>query len=433
MSTFDLQCFHNEYLAEGQQEVNAIITVTAGGAAASSPAAGSAGALSTDGLSPGTAPAEIIIVDVSGSMEGTKIREARRATGAAIECIRDGARFAVIAGSHQARLAYPEGSLAVSSPKSRAEATAVVGRLKAGGGTAIGRWIDAAAFLLAGEAGVRHAILLTDGRDESETAQDLDQALGRAAGHFQCECRGVGSDWEVAELRRVAAALLGSVDIVADPSHLAGDFETMMRQSMSKSVADAVLRVWTPQGAEVQFLKQVAPEIVDLTASRRQVNEATGDYPTGAWGAESRDYHLAVRVRPGAVGDEMLAARVSVFVDGAVAGQALVQAIWTDDEVLSTRLNRQVAHYTGQQELADAIQDGLEARKNGDPDTAVVKLGRAVQLAAESDSKELAELLARVVEVEDATTGRVRLKGRVEAEDEMTLDTRSTRTSRVRR
>ena len=63
----------------------------------------------------------------------------------------------------------------------------------------------------------------------------------------------------------------------------------------------------------------------------------------------------------------------------------------------------------------------------------MVKLGRAVQLAAESDNRELAELLARVVEVEDATTGRVRLKGRVEAEDEMTLDTRSTRTSRVRR
>ena len=41
---------------------------------------------------------------------------------------------------------------------------------------------------------------------------------------LQCDCRGVGVDWEVAELRKVASALLGSVDIVADPANLAADF-----------------------------------------------------------------------------------------------------------------------------------------------------------------------------------------------------------------
>jgi hypothetical protein len=175
------------------------------------------------------------------------------------------------------------------------------------------------------------------------------------------------------------------------------------------------------------------PEILDLTPKRVEVNPMTGDYPTGAWGEESRDYHLAVRVQPGNVGDEMLSARVSAVVGGEVIGQAPVQATWTDDTVLSTRINGHVAHYTGQQELADAIQDGLEARKNGDPDTARVKLGRAVQLAHESDNKEVAALLARVVEVDDVATGRVRLKTQVQAEDEMTLDTRSVKTSRVRR
>ncbi len=243
----------------------------------------------------------------------------------------------------------------------------------------------------------------------------------------------MGSDWEVAELRRISTALLGTVDIVADPSHLAGDFEMMMREAMGKSLADVVLRVWTPQGADIQFLKQVAPEIVDLTPSRQPISELAGEYPTGAWGNEWRDYHLSIRVKPGVVGDEVLAGRVSVVVAGEVVGQALIQAVWTDDAALSTRINRQVAHYTGQQELAEAIQEGLEARKNGDPDTAVVKLGRAVQLADESNNQEMAELLARVVDVDDAATGRVRLKGRVQAEDEMTLDTRSTKTARVRR
>lgn len=38
-----------------------------------------------------------------------------------------------------------------------------------------------------------------------------------------------------------------------------------------------------------------------------------GDHPTGAWGpAEHRDYHLRTQVAPAAVGQEMLAARVSL-------------------------------------------------------------------------------------------------------------------------
>jgi hypothetical protein len=41
-------------------------------------------------------------------------------------------------------------------------------------------------------------------------------------------------------------------------------------------------------------------------------------------------------------------------------------------------------------------------------------------------------LLDRIVEVEDAGTGRVRLRTGVAALDEMTLDTRSTRTTGLR-
>lgn len=418
-STFQLECYHNEYLPEGGRDVDAIITVTGAGA--------------THVPAADTQAAEVIIIDVSGSMNGDRIREARRATAAAIEHIRDEVRFAILAGNQDARPVYPRSGFAIATSATRKQAIDQLLRLKAGGGTAIGRWVRAAAELLASQPGVRHAILLTDGRNESEAPEELQRALDDATGVFQCDCRGVGANWEVAELRRIATALLGTVDIVADPKHLADDFEAMMRQAMGKSLADVAVRVWAPRGAEVAFFTQVAPEILDLTASRVPVDERSGDYPTGAWGGESRDYHLGVRVRPGAIGDEMLAARVSVIVDGQASGQTLVRAVWTDETALSTRINGQVAHYTGQQELAEAIQDGLDARRSGDEDTAVVKLGRAVQLAAEADNQDMVDMLAKVVDVEDASTGRVRLRNRVAAEDEMTLDTRSTKTARVRR
>ena len=82
-------------------------------------------------------------------------------------------------------------------------------------------------------------------------------ACARAS--FRCDCRGVGTDWEVAELRKISTALLGTVDIVVDPAGLAADFEEMMRGAMSKQLPDVMLRVWTPQQADAKFVKQVAP------------------------------------------------------------------------------------------------------------------------------------------------------------------------------
>jgi von Willebrand factor type A C-terminal domain/von Willebrand factor type A domain len=423
MTTFSLDAYYNEYLPEGGDIVDVIISVSAAGSAA--------GAASDPGRT--SAGAEVIMVDASGSMRGEKMREARRATEAAIDCIQDGVRFAVLAGTDKSVLVYPTEGLVEASAQTRKEGRDAVRQIQAGGGTAIGSWIRTATDLLAEEVGVRHAILLTDGRDEHETADELSAAVAQASGVFQCDCRGVGDEWDVAELRRIANALLGTVDIVADPGNLAADFEAMMREAMGKAVADVSLRVWTPQGARVESLKEVSPDLLDLTASRAAANDLTGDYPTGAWGDEARDYHLAVRVNPGPVGQEMLASRVSMLTGGTPGGQYLVKVAWTDDAALSTRINRQVAYYTGRQELADAIQEGLEARKNGDPDTAVVKLGRAVQLADRAGDSDMANMLAKVVEVEDPATGRVRLRGQVQAEDEMTLDTRSTKTTRVRR
>jgi hypothetical protein len=420
VTTFSAQTYQNEYLPEGGSQVDAVVTVTA---------SGSGGTLGS------TAAAEIIIIDTSGSMDypPAKLRAAQQATTAAVDCLRDGVSFGIIAGTKRAHQIYPAGgTLAAASAATRQQAKIAVGGLKANGGTAIGAWLTLANELFATVPGaIHHAILLTDGKDESETEADLDLALESAQGRFQCDCRGVGTDWVVSELRKVATSLLGSVDIIADPAAMAADFTEVIEAAMGKAVNDVSLRLWTPLGATVEFVKQVAPTIEDLTDRRTPVNPRSDDYPTGAWGDESRDYHVSIRVAPGQMGDEMLAGRVSLVVNGEVESQALVKAIWTEDAQLTTRINPAVAHYTGQAELAGAIQEGLEARKAGDEATATFKLGRAVQLAAESGNESTTKLLAKVVEVDDAASGTVRLKRQVDDADEMALDTRSTKTVRV--
>ncbi|MEA2589568.1 MAG: hypothetical protein QOH66_2495 [Actinomycetota bacterium] len=419
MHDFRLECFQNEYLPRDGRDLHAVITITA----------------SRTGHDPPEGGVEVIAVDTSESMAGSKMLVARQATAAGVAAIKDGVWFAVIAGNDSARVVYPSGGgLAVASPETRRQARRAAEYLSASGGTAIGSWLRLITDLVREAPGIKHAILLTDGGDQSESPERLEKAIAEAQGVFQCDCRGVGTDWVVSELRKVSTALLGTVDIVANASGLAADFEAMIDRAMSKSFANVNLRVWTPQGAKIAFVKQVVPELLDLTERRVVVDPLSGDYPTGAWGeGESREYHICVTVKPGSVGDEMLAARVSAVVNGKVEGHALARAIWTDDPARWAQLNRQVAHYSGQSRLADVIAEGLEARKHGDMEAARVRLGWAVQLATQSGNADLANLLCKAVEVEDAATGKVRLKSEVDDADEMTLDTHSTKTVRVGR
>ncbi|MFJ1650023.1 VWA domain-containing protein [Streptomyces sp. NPDC088337] len=437
---FSVDVYQNEYLPEGGREVNAIVTVTATGGGTIGGAV-AAPHLYTPGQGPSAAVA--IMVDCSGSMDypPTKMRNARDATAAAIETLRDGVHFAVVGGTHVAKEVYPGGGrLAVADSTTRDQAKQALRRLSAGGGTAIGTWLRLADRLLSSaDVAIRHGILLTDGRNEHESPEDLKRTLDECAGRFTCDARGVGTDWEVKEVTQIASALLGTADIVADPAGLAADFTRMMETAMGKEVADVRLRVWTPVGTTIKFVKQVAPAVEELTDRRAEAGPRAGDYPTGSWGDESRDYHLCVEVPAAGIGREMLAARVSLVVpapDGTahnLGAQGLVRAVWTDDMTASTSINPQVAHYTGQAELAQVIQQGLDLRKAGDFDGATAKLGRAVQLAGVSGNADTAKLLAKVVDVVDVATGTVRLKAKVEEADEMTLETRSTKTVRVKK
>ncbi|WP_182112467.1 MULTISPECIES: VWA domain-containing protein [unclassified Actinotalea] len=427
MTSFTAAVYQNEFLADGSTDVHAIVTVECSGAGQA-------------GQSGGGGAAELVLIDTSGSMGHEGVRAAQEAANAALDQVVEGTWFAVIAGSHVARLVYPtdvrEGAMTRMDRRTREEARRAIATLAPDGGTAMGTWLELAARVATSVPGVtqRHAILLTDGKNQHESPQELDARLRSAIGVFQCDCRGVGAAWEVGEVRRIAQALMGTVDLIPRPDQMAAEFASLMRAAMSRGVAAADLRVWAPQGAQVLFVRQVSPSVEDLTPRRREVNPLTGAYPTGSWGDESRDFHVAVRLPASrAVGQEQLAARVQLVVGDEVTAQGLVKAQWSDNSELTAQINPEVAHYTGQAELAQVIQDGLAARAMGDERTATAKLGRAAQLAAQTGNEEATSKLRRVVEIDEPATGKVRLKKDVAKLDEMALDTASTKTTRVRK
>ncbi|MEU6999955.1 VWA domain-containing protein [Nonomuraea sp. NPDC046570] len=422
MSDFTLHIDHNKYLPVDGTEVHAILTVAATGSGPARQA------------KPAEA-AEIIIIDTSGSMSGSKIRDAREAARTAIESIRDGVHFGVMSGDNSARLIYPRGrQLVKATPATRAEAVSAVRGLSANGGTSIGEWLRAAANLMdAHPNAIKHAILMTDGQNNEGDAA-FAAALRRCEGLFVCDSLGIGNDWVPGELRKVAEALLGTFAFVRNQGELKDFFRDLTQQAMGKTVAELALRVWVPQNATLKYVKQVSPTLLDLTGKGTAVNPLTGDYPTGSWGTEEREYHLCVEVPPGAMRAEIRAAWVKLVLPdtGEVFASGNVLASWTDDLAQSTRINRKVAHYTGQAELHELIQEGLSARAAGDVGTATARLGRARQLAEDSGRTDTARLLDKVVEI-DPGTGTARLRRNVDKADEIELDTGSVRTSQMRR
>jgi len=418
---FRAEVFQNPYLPAGANEVHAIMTVTAGA---------------------GTRPATTgrlfgILCDTSGSMEGGKIIAAKGAMIKLVSMLPADCNFFIIAGSEQAQLVCP---VMAATPANRQRAIQAIQQgVRAVGGTTISLWLRTALKQFQTMPGaLKQALLLTDGQNEPEDTQNLEAALRECEGQFQCDCRGVGTDWRVEQLRAIAGRLLGTTDFIPSPAQIEADFQSILEKAMAKTVSDVFIRLWTPQGAQIKFCKEVSPEIADMTSRARQTKPQVREYPTGSWAkGEMRDFHFCISVNPGSVGDEVLAGRASLiyYASGAEnkIAEARILAVWTDDEAKTAKIDRVVAHYTGQAELAQSIQDGLDARSRGDSERATALLGRAVKIAHESGNEATAKLLRNVVEVEDAEKGTVRLRGSVTKEAEMMLETRSTKTARIAR
>ncbi|MEU4248929.1 VWA domain-containing protein [Amycolatopsis sp. NPDC026612] len=393
--SFTLQLSQNKYLAPADDRMDVVLTVRVGDAGA------------TAAAPPPTA--ELLLVDCSSSMDWppTKIEAARHACRAAIGSLRDGVLFGVVECTGHARLVYPAAPpLAVAGERTRQEAKAAAAGLIAGGGTAMSTWLDLALDLFAQTpAAIRHAVLLTDGKNESDRTGALEAALERCRGRFACDARGIGDDWEPRDLQRIASVLRGSADAVLEDAELAGDFRRLVEQAMGRTVPDVRLRMTTMPYSRLRFVKQVFPTEVELTPQCRTQERGVLELPTGAWGDELREYHLCLDVEAGALAryEDRLLGTVTLFAgaDEAVGEPRAVVGYLTDDLALSSVPDERVAHVTGQAELGRAVLAGFEAFERGDRTEAVRHWGSAFRMATELGNTENLKRLGRVIDVRD--------------------------------
>jgi hypothetical protein len=360
----------NEFLTPGTREVHAMVTVTR-----TSPDRPGLRVAAGHSMSPSPSPCQgeqrvIFIIDAS-SMMAPYITNLRQAVNAAIEALPDGIQFAVIAGRHYSQVIYPHGgsqSLVPASPRTRAEAAAAVDLVHGFGARDFGLWLVRAARLFLVPDPLDHVILLAAGTNGDEYQDILKDAVAACTGLFTADCRGIGEQWQVGELRMIADTLLGTVNIVRDIDGLHENLHALTVDATGRDLGDVRLRLRVPRGATVRYVKQASPHFTDLTRARRAtVDPLVGDYLTGSWGSESREYHICIELEPGRIGQEKFAGRVQMVAKDrcgtTLLGEGNIRAVWTGNEDLSTRINSRVAHYTGQAELAEAIQEGLDAQQ----------------------------------------------------------------------
>jgi hypothetical protein len=94
--------------------------------------------------------------------------------------------------------------------------------------------------------------------------------------------------------------------------------------------AGVSLRLWTPSGASVTALREVAPGSADLLPRAVRLDDRTLLVEAGRWTDGVHEYELEVEVPRHEPGEEMLVARVGVIADGELAGGALIAVTWIE-------------------------------------------------------------------------------------------------------
>jgi hypothetical protein len=381
----EIEVSQNEYLGIGKREVHAFVTVstadTENGPAARAAAAAALtrrtdrtyGAKPAPPAGPDGPPSVVFIADCSRSLaEPGRLEGIKAALRAGIDQLPDGARFAVIAGRADSQAVYPEeGGTEAVTKASRAAAKVAVDRLTAYGGREIGLWLSRAARIFAlGSGPVRHAILIVNGRDEGLHPSRLAMTARACTGLFTADCLGLGDDWEVHEMRLVSEQLSGLMAFVPEPDGLPEAVREAASRAAVKRIADVELSLWTPSGAVIRSVKQVSPTLRDLTDTRIPGDAVrTVGFPTGAWGEESRQFHICVEVEPGERGQEKLAARVQLTARGPeaveVLGEGKIRAVWVADETVAMRFTSKTGAHQSQDELAARLNESLQGGGGG--------------------------------------------------------------------
>jgi Ca-activated chloride channel family protein len=236
----------------------------------------------------------VAVIDVSGSMSGAKIAQAKSALTQLLGTLREGDRFRLVAFSSGVRR-YAEGWTALT-PTSRRDAGSWIGSLEAEGGTNIASALAEAFAEAPAEPALGVVVFLTDGQastgetDPERIAERAEQGRGR----FRVFSFGIGDDVNTYLLDRLTERARGTTEYI-------GPGENIERAvgSLAAKVASPVLTdLAVSAGAGVELYDLQPTNLPDLFAGDEMV--VFGRYR----GTRSGEWSVSVRGRRGGRAEE---------------------------------------------------------------------------------------------------------------------------------
>ncbi|HEX9710875.1 MAG TPA: VIT domain-containing protein, partial [Candidatus Thermoplasmatota archaeon] len=223
-------------------------------------------------LSPGRGEASAeprdltVVLDVSGSMSGEKMEQARSAVLGLLETLAPRDRFRLVAFSNRVR---PESEgWRAARPDELREAAEWVERLQADGGTAIADALDEAFRLESSEGRLPIVVFVTDGlptvgeRSPQRIAERVEGVRSRA----RVFAFGVGHDVDAHLLDRLSAASRGTTTYVEPGENVARALELMAAKVRHPVLTDLAL-----ERAPVRLLEVYPVTLPDLFAGEELV------------------------------------------------------------------------------------------------------------------------------------------------------------------
>ena len=199
----------------------------------------------------------VLVVDVSGSMHGESIRQARAALDLALAGLRPDDRFNVIAFNNGAWSLFP--GTRPANAANVAGARRWVGRLDASGGTEMAGALRLALAVPeeASTGRLRQVVFVTDGAVGNEAA--LFDLIERHLGEARLFTVGIGSAPNSHFMRRAARAGRGSFVHVGSTAQVAGRLGELLAKLERPALTGVTLEL--PEGREVAWLPDPVPDL----------------------------------------------------------------------------------------------------------------------------------------------------------------------------
>jgi uncharacterized protein YegL len=386
---FTMNSHYNPYLGAGHNSLRLILSLSS------------------------TAPTQIssephfalaIVLDNSTSMIGAKIQAAREGAARIVQLLDTAIIFMIVSFCSTARVIYGP---TTSTEAHKQQALQEIQRIGTTGGTCMSTALHTVIKACKPyQQQARTMLFLTDGQN-TEEQRLLHKAVNLCAQDLiSIHAWGIGADWDAAELRYMAEMTHGSADIIPTLDTLETASMHTFQQIRRTTFTCVRLQLWTPAEVAIKRIQRVFPTIVPLSSRPDGANQRQQVVSLGSFAADEQyDYLIELTLPIHEPGQRFIILRPSIRYSNTIASEQEVRAPrenwvaveWTTSTALAARIDSYVAHYTNEHELAERIQQGIEALKQGHRQHAAELLLEALDTSLHVGNEQITALLNTIV------------------------------------